>query len=106
MKKTTRITVETRRVVILNGGRGFTLQWCASCNQEVKMLAPEDAAVVANVRTRLVYRWVETGRVHFTEALDGLLLVCINSLSGQRGSGTVERRPLFETSLTETRSQS
>jgi hypothetical protein len=99
VKKTTRITVETKRVVIVSGGRGFTLQWCASCEREVKMLVPEYAAMLANIRTRLIYRWVETGRLHFTEGLDGQLLVCINSLPDQYGPEPVERRPMFETVL-------
>jgi hypothetical protein len=44
------------------------------------MVTPEDAAAVANVRIRLVYHWVETGLVHFTEARDGLVMICVNSL--------------------------
>jgi hypothetical protein len=80
VKKTTRITVETRRVVVISGGGGSALQWCASCDREVRMLTPQDAAAVANVHTRLVYQWVESGLVHFSEAPDGLLLICVNSL--------------------------
>lgn len=71
------------------------------------MLTPEHAAAVANVRTRAVYHWVETGLVHFTEARDGLLLVCVNSLPNARGSEIAERISHFETALKQgTRSQS
>jgi hypothetical protein len=88
VKRTTRITVETRRVVVINGGQGSTMQWCAGCDRQARMLTPEDAAAVASVRIRLIYHWVETGLVHFTEARDGLLMICVNSLpiNGSRES--------------------
>jgi hypothetical protein len=80
LKRTTRITVETRRVVVLSDGGGSTLQRCPTCDHEVRMLTPEHASAFANVRTRLVYQWVERGMVHFSETQDGSLLICVNSL--------------------------
>ena len=41
---------------------------------------PEEAPALASVSTRTMYRWVESGRVHFLETPEGRLLVCRNSL--------------------------
>lgn len=40
------------------------------------------AAVVAGVRERLMYQWVEAGKVHFLERPNGTMLVCEESLQG------------------------
>jgi hypothetical protein len=44
------------------------------------MVAPEQAAVMAAVPVRTIYRWVETETVHYKEAPDGSLIVCVKSL--------------------------
>lgn len=46
------------------------------------MLTPEEAAQLAEITTRTIYRRAEAGRVHFTETADGALLICCNSLDG------------------------
>jgi hypothetical protein len=83
LKRTTRITVETRRVVVIGGG-GPMWRWCTTCDHEVRMLTPEVASAVANVKTREIYQWVERGLVHFSEAADGLVLICTASLLEHR----------------------
>jgi hypothetical protein len=40
------------------------------------MLRPGEAALLAGLSARAVYRLAEAGRVHFAETADGLLLVC------------------------------
>jgi hypothetical protein len=62
------------------------------------MLTPEDASAIAGVRTRLVYQWVESALVHFSEARDGLLLICANSLPAP-GGGESETMPELERTL-------
>lgn len=44
------------------------------------MVAPEQAAAVARVTVRIIYRWVELGVVHYTEGPEGSLAVCLKSL--------------------------
>ncbi len=81
--KTTRkteITVETERVLVIRGARRARVVWCAACSAQVKMVTPEQAALVARVSARTIYRWVEAERLHFSETPDGWLLVCLNSL--------------------------
>lgn len=45
------------------------------------MVTPEEAAVLACVSPRTIYRGVEAGRIHFMETPEGLLLICLNSWS-------------------------
>ena len=73
---------ETRRTIILrrHGERGAT-RLCPLCAPDVGMVTPEAAAGVAGLTARAVYALVESGRVHFEETPDGLLLICLNSLA-------------------------
>jgi len=79
--RTTEITVERSEVFVVRRAKKTARAWCAQCAAEVRMCAPDDAAALAHVSTRTIYRWVEAGRVHFAETAEGLLLVCLNSLS-------------------------
>ena len=51
------------------------------------MLTPEEAARLACVSPRTVYRWVEAGRLHFSEMPDGGLFICLASLFAEVGYG-------------------
>jgi hypothetical protein len=44
------------------------------------MFTPDQAALIANVSSRTIYRRVEAGEMHYTETAEGFLLVCANSL--------------------------
>jgi hypothetical protein len=54
--------------------------WCNECGAETKLVPPDDAAMVAGVNAREIYRRVEIGHIHFAEFSDGSLLVCLNSI--------------------------
>jgi hypothetical protein len=45
------------------------------------MLSIDDAAILAGVNSRTIFGWAESGVVHSTETPDGLLLICLNSLT-------------------------
>lgn len=45
------------------------------------MLSPEEAAAIAEVDTRTIYRWLEAAKLHFIETSGGSVLVCLNTLS-------------------------
>jgi DNA-binding transcriptional MerR regulator len=45
------------------------------------MLSIDDAAILAGVSSRTIFRWAEAGIVHSTETPEGLLLICLNSLN-------------------------
>jgi hypothetical protein len=44
------------------------------------MLSIDDAAILARVNSRTIFRWAEARAVHSTETPEGLLLICPNSL--------------------------
>jgi hypothetical protein len=79
-KKRIEITVEKRRLIVLRRARASGLDWCADCGEQVAMLTPDQAATIANVSSRTIYRRVEAGEMHYTETAEGFLLVCPNSI--------------------------
>ena len=79
-KRRIEISIERNEFLLIR--RPETLSsWCESCAGTVLMVTPEEAAVTAGVSWREISRRVEAGGVHFIETPDGLLLICINSLS-------------------------
>ncbi|HEY3025345.1 MAG TPA: hypothetical protein VGJ55_04240 [Pyrinomonadaceae bacterium] len=79
--KTTEITVEKSEVFVVRKPKKLVFAWCSPCGARVQLMTPEEAAIVACVNVRTVYRWVEIGKVHFRETREGLLLVCRNSFA-------------------------
>src|ERR1044071_207487 len=87
-KSKTEITIETDRMFIIRRRSTLIQTWCAACFEVVKMAALEDAANLAGMRAREVYRAVEAGKLHFLETVEGRLLVCLNSLAIVSGRAT------------------
>lgn len=79
-RKQTKITVETERVVIINRLEAVRGQ-CVACGMYVQMVSPDEAAAMARVSSRTIYRWVESDKIHYAEAAEGLLRICTNSLN-------------------------
>jgi len=46
------------------------------------MFTPGQTALISGLTAREVYRRVEAGEVHFIETIEGLVLVCFDSLLG------------------------
>ena len=78
-KRRIEITIERQRVTFIRR-KGSASGWCASCGQQVWMVTPEEAALLAGLAARTIYRRVEGGSVHFTESADGSLLICADSI--------------------------
>lgn len=94
MKKTRRTekTVEIHEFYSIRAASGSLPALCAECpTGDAIMLSPEQAAVLARVPTRMIYRWVETGSIHYSEATNGSLIVCIRSLVATRNQVTGTR---------------
>lgn len=54
---------------------------CGECRTgDAIMVAAEQAALVTHVPVRMIYRWVETAVIHYKEAADGSMMVCLKSL--------------------------
>jgi hypothetical protein len=74
-----KITVERERLLVVSR-RQEVESWCEDCSARVRMLRPEEAAAVAAVSDRTIFRQIESHRLHFTENSHGAILICINSL--------------------------
>jgi hypothetical protein len=54
--------------------------WCEQCACEVERVTPEEAAAIARVNPRAIYRRLEAGDLHFVEEGGGALWICLHSL--------------------------
>ena len=72
--------LEARQVIVIRNSHKRFRSWCERCGETSEWITPELAAVLSNASTRAIYRWIENGKLHFTEKESGLLLVCRNSL--------------------------
>ena len=82
-KKTTRtieLTFERNEFFAILRRKSYFAQ-CPECGGRVPMVTPEEATRIAGVMIRTIYSWVEANRVHFRETPEGLLLICLYSLS-------------------------
>ena len=52
---------------------------CAECGEP--MLTAEQTAKMFGITQRRIFRIIETGAAHFTEAEAGALMICLNSLA-------------------------
>jgi len=84
MRKKATITLETERLLILRRSGRVVDRWCDRCRAEVKMIGVEEAAAIAGLSQRKLFRLAEAGEIHFMETLQGQALFCLNSLSGKR----------------------
>ena len=92
-KNKTEITIETHRTFIVRRRPNFTYAWCAGCAATVSFASPEDAAQLTGSSAREIYRAVEAGQLHFIEAGDRLLRVCLDSLLPEGTQAMQMRQP-------------
>jgi hypothetical protein len=81
-----KITVENERLLVVSRRRGSE-SWCDECSARVRMLSPGEAAALASVSDRTIFRQIESRRLHFTETSEGAVLICLNSLLKQQPLG-------------------
>lgn len=60
--------------------------FCAACNRQVWMLTAEQAAAICECSRRRIYRWIESGLLHFIEQGDGIVLICGRSLKARQSA--------------------
>ena len=83
-RKTER-AVEIHEFYVIKSTSGSLPVLCAECSSgDAFMVAPEQAAVLAHVTLRSIYRGVEKGVVHYREGTGGSLVVCLKSLTMTR----------------------
>jgi len=76
----TECTVEIDDVLVVNRSGHSVEGWCSGCNSETTLVTPEDAANIAGIGARFVYRLIEVGEVHSQEGPGDVLLLCLGSL--------------------------
>jgi hypothetical protein len=79
-RKKTEIIVERDQVLVIKRLNSQAAEWCDQCLKETRMVSVDEAAAVAGISERTVYRRVEDDLVHFTETTEGQLMICITSL--------------------------
>lgn len=82
--KQIRISFRMDRVRVIRRRASCTAAWCEACAEEATFLTAEGAAAAADVTVRVIYQWLEEGRVHFSESPEGATLICLNSLPRSR----------------------
>ena len=74
------ITVENRRLLVVRRGQRQVMRgWSEPCHADRHMLTIEYAALVSGLSHRQLFRQIENGLLHFSEALDSPRL-CLDSL--------------------------
>ena len=76
--------METRELIVLHGQASRIRAYCPQCRQQSWWVTAGQAAQMAGVSTRTVYRWVEEGQVHFEEWEGREIRVCASSLPLRR----------------------
>ena len=87
-KRTACITIETERLLVIRRARGSIESWCQACNAQSNFIAVDEAAAVAGVSERTVFRWAEADAIHLLETGDGKARFCLNSIVRQRTQTT------------------
>lgn len=85
-KKRREITVETERLLVIRRRYRAVEAWCDACSETVVMVRPDQAAAVTGRSLRALFGDIEAGSLHFVEQGDGLLLICLSSLLGEKPS--------------------
>ena len=66
--------------MLIRPGQASESVLCTGCPEQVGLLSLESAASLFGIPSRQIYRWVESGALHFQESASGHLLVCPASL--------------------------
>jgi len=79
MAKRTKITIETDSLLILRG-RSSRRAWCPLCAIESEVIALDNVGVISNLEPPALEEWLNSEELHRSQAADGSVLICLNSL--------------------------
>ena len=85
-KRTASITIETERLLVISRARESLESWCTQCNEQSNFIAVDEAAAVAGISERTIFRWAEAGAIHLLETAQGKAMFCLKSIVKLRTS--------------------
>jgi len=71
---------ERPQVFIINRPHVSEQRSCSRCTESSGMITADEAAALRGVSTRVIYRWLEDGAIHFIETAKGQLFICLKTL--------------------------
>ncbi|HEU5237727.1 MAG TPA: hypothetical protein VFU37_11325 [Pyrinomonadaceae bacterium] len=74
------MTFESRERMSVRKESPRIFAWCEECGDDVWMVTPAEAALMAETDVREVFRGVEGRTIHFVESEQGRLVICAKSL--------------------------
>ena len=89
----TEVTIETDEIWIIRRPTGGVAAWCPTCATQTTMITPDEAAVLAELDARDVYRLVVDGQIHSNGTPGDFSFLCSNSIARllRDSSGSEER---------------
>jgi hypothetical protein len=79
MKKTTRITIETERVLTLRCG-SLERIWCEPCAAETEIVTLEALSNLVPEGPEKIQQWLDKGELHWSQSPQGSVRICVRSL--------------------------
>ncbi|HYX28777.1 MAG TPA: hypothetical protein VE863_09425 [Pyrinomonadaceae bacterium] len=80
-KRTARVTIETERLLVISHSSQSIESWCEACADRVRFVPIDEAAAVAGVSQRTIFRWAEAAAIHLRETPNGKAMFCLNSIT-------------------------
>jgi hypothetical protein len=78
-KKTTRVTIETERTLIVRRG-SLGRAWCETCARETEMVSPYALGRLVTGGEQQIQQWIDSGDLHTSAPVSGSVRLCLNSL--------------------------
>ena len=73
--------IEIHELLIIRKASGSLPALCEECStRDAILVSPEQASAMTGTPERLIYQWVEAGAIHYKEAPNGKLTVCVKTL--------------------------
>jgi hypothetical protein len=86
MKRKIEIAFETTQIIVRRGSNKIVEAWCQACGEQVQMVGSEQAVLISGISLRQLVKQIEADQLHYRETEDGLLLICLASLSHQESN--------------------
>ena len=67
MKQNAVITFESEETLVIRRGGKNIIDFCARCQADVEMIAPEVLSLLAGTSEREIFRLIEAGEIYFIE---------------------------------------